>query len=86
MMIATTLAALFTVVAIATVLSLIDSWIRGHAGLRALLREQRLLDAGFVPQVEPSDMRLRAPVRRTLASATRPYARHTPLAVMQQAG
>ena len=83
MMIALTLAALFTVVAIATGLSLIDSWLRGRADLRVLLIRKRLLDAGFMPEVEASEVRLRAPARRTLAAATRPYARRTPIALMQ---
>lgn len=86
MMIAMTLTALFTVVAIATGLSLFDSWLRGRADFQALLREKGLLDAGFVPQVEASDVRLRLQPRRTLAAATRPYARRVPVTVLQQAG
>lgn len=86
MLIAATLTALISIIAIATGLSLLDSWLRGRADLRSLLREKRLLDAGFVVQVEAKEVRLRAPARRTLAAATRPYARRLPLAAIQQAG
>lgn len=86
MMIAMTITALITIIAIATALSLLDSWLRGRADLRLLLREKGLLDAGYVPQVEASEVRLRAPPRRTLAAATRPYARRVPLPAIQQAG
>ncbi|MHA7818833.1 MAG: hypothetical protein ACX930_04195 [Erythrobacter sp.] len=85
-MIAMTLIALFTVVAIATGLSLVDSWLRGRAEFRSFLREKRLLDAGFVPQVEASDVRMRLQPRRTLAAAARPYARRIPLTTLRQAG
>lgn len=85
-MIAMTLIALFTVVAIATGLSLVDTWLRGSADFKALLRQKKLLDAGFVPQVEASDVRLRPLPRRTLAAAARPYARRVPLTGHRQAG
>lgn len=78
-MLALTLAALFTVTAIATVLSLVDSWLRGLGAYEGLIRERALLKAGFVPQVEARDVRLRRRSRHTIASASRPYARHTPL-------
>lgn len=84
-MIAMTLIALFTVVAIATCLSLVDTLIRGSAEFRALLRQKNLLDAGFVPQVEAKYVRLRSNPRRSLAAAARPYARRVPLPVIQQA-
>ena len=93
-MIAVTLSVLFVVVSVATILSLMDSWIRGRSTFGALRREQALLDAGFVPQVEASDIRLRrrssgsfgakAPPRRTLASARR--GRRASLASVQLAG
>jgi len=85
-MIALTIACLFTVAAIATVLSLLDTWFRGRGAYRVLKREQALLRAGFVPQVHAHEVRLRAPARRTLSSATRPYARRLPLPVNQLAG
>ncbi len=86
MMIATTLAALFTIVTIATALSLVDSWIRGRSAYAGLKREKMLLEAGFVPQVQAREVRLRRPARRTLAAATRPYARRVPLTNLELSG
>lgn len=85
MMIALTLGGFFTIVTIATGLSLLDSWLRGRAGFRALIREKGLLDAGFVPQVQAQEVRLRTPPRRSLVAASRPYARRVPLPVIRQA-
>lgn len=85
-MIAMTLTALFSVIAVATALSLLDSWLRGRADFQSLMREKGLLDAGFVPQVEAHEVRLRPQPRRSLAAATRPYARRLPIATLQQAG
>jgi hypothetical protein len=85
-----TLTCLFAVAAIATGLSLLDSWLRGSSAYRVLKREQALLDAGFVPQVGAYEVRLRKearkPARRTLAAATRPNARRLPLPATQIAG
>ena len=78
-MIAATITALTLIVAVATGLSLVDSWMRGRQVYAVLKREKALLDAGFLPQVHAHETRLRKPARRTLASATRPYARRTPL-------
>ncbi|EAQ29656.1 30S ribosomal protein S2 [Erythrobacter sp. NAP1] len=90
MMLAMILTALFTVTAIATGLSLIDSWIRGSSAYGVLRREQALLDAGFVPAVEARDTRLRRPAssqpRRTVASAMRSHGRKRALASLQLAG
>ena len=93
-MIAVTLSVLFVVVSVATILSLADSWIRGRSAFGVLRREQALLDAGFLPQVEASEIRLRrpssnafgskVPARRTLASARR--GRRASLASVQLAG
>ena len=86
MMLAAILTALFAITAVATGLSLIDSWIRGRSAYGVLRREQALLDAGFVPQVEASEVRLRAQTsqtrnasRRTLASVSRTRTRRLPL-------
>ena len=94
MMIAMTLAALITLVAIATGLSLLDSWIRGRSAYGVLRRERDLLKAGFVPQVDASEVRLRGPApsavfaraqtsrstaRRSVAGATRGRERAIPL-------
>ena len=82
-MIALALTALFTISATVIGLSLLDSWLRGRSEFAALRREQMLLKAGFVPQVQASQVRLRRPARRTLAAATRPYARRLPLPTVQ---
>lgn len=94
MIIALTVAALFTVVAIATMLSLVDSWIRGSSAYGVLRREQTLLEAGFVPQIEASETRMRptasetafnraqtsrSTARRSVAGATRGRERAIPL-------
>ncbi len=80
MMLALTLTALFAIAAAMTGLSLLDSWLRGKMVYRGLKREKALIDAGFVPQVQAREVRLRRPARRrTLAAATRPYSRRTPL-------
>lgn len=78
-MIALIATSLFVVAAIATGLSLTDSWLRGRNAYRILKREQALLKAGFIPQVHAHEVRLRQPARHTLASATRPFARRLPL-------
>lgn len=83
MLITMTISALFTIVAVATVLSLIDSWLRGRSAYAGLRREKALLDAGFVEQVEPRETRLRRPRRQTLAGATRSRARRTPALAAQ---
>lgn len=85
-MIALIATCLFIVASVATGLSLLDSWLRGKAAYRAVKREQALLRAGFVPQVHAHEVRLRRPARRTLAAATRPYARRLPLPVTRIAG
>lgn len=82
-MIAMTLSVLFTIVAIATVLSLIDSWIRGRSEFAALSHERALLNAGFVPEVEPREVRLRRSRPVTLASVSRRSARRTPSLAVQ---
>lgn len=75
-MIATAIAALVTIAAIATFLTLVDSWLRARHALASIRRERALLTAGFVPEVEHREMRLRrsrarAP-RPSLASVDRP--------------
>lgn len=77
--------ALIAITAVATGLSLIDSWLRGRGAYRVLRRERALLKAGFVPQVHAHEVRLRKPAQRTLAAASRPYARRVPLAAIQTA-
>ncbi|QIQ86524.1 hypothetical protein [Erythrobacter sp.] len=67
-MIATAIAALVTIAAIATILTLVDSWLRARHALASIRRERALLAAGFVPEVEHREMRL----RRSRARALRP--------------
>ena len=83
-MLALTLIGLFGVVAIATGLSLVDTFLRARGAFRTLQREHRLLKAGFVPQVHAHELRLRSPARRTLPSVGRPHVRRLP--VKQLAG
>ncbi len=85
-MLALTLTCLFAIVTIATGLSLIDSWLRGRDAYLVLKREKALLNAGFIPQVHAHEVRLRTPARRTVAAASRPYARRLPLPTTQLAG
>ena len=82
-MIAMTLSTLFAIVAIATALSLIDSWIRGRSAYAGLRREQALLDAGFVPEIEPGEVRLRRSRPRSVAGAMRGTGRRAPVLAMQ---
>lgn len=86
-----TLITLIVIAAIATGLSLLDSWLRGRVAFRVLRHERALLKAGFVPQIPTQHVRLRKPVRRGLASATRPYSSRipqskTPLPAIELAG
>ena len=76
-MIAFTLAALFAVVATASALALADSWLRGQYAFRNITRERALLNAGFVPMVEASEVRLRSNTRYAIA-ATRPLPQQLP--------
>ena len=85
MILTLTLIALFSIAAVATGLSLLDSWVLGRDTYASLKREQELLEAGFLPQVQSYHVRLRKPARRTVASATRPYARRLPLPVVKTA-
>lgn len=76
-MIALSLATLFAIVAISTAIALTDCWLRGRLAYTRLNRERALADAGFVPMVETSDIRLRGRVR-VAPAATRPFARRLP--------
>lgn len=77
-MIATTLAVLFSVVAIATILALVDFWLRANSAYASLKRHSALSRAGFVPQMEAQFVNLR-PVNAMRASgSTRLYATRLP--------
>lgn len=75
-MIAFTIAAFLIVTAIATGLTLADSWLRARHALAALRRERALLAAGFVPEIDHREMRLRRAAMRaqrpSLPSRQRP--------------
>lgn len=62
-MITLALSALLAAVMIATVLTLIDNFVRGRYVFEALYEERALLDAGFVPMATASETRVRQPVR-----------------------
>ena len=71
-MITFALSALLAAVTIATVLTLIDNFVRGRLVFEALREERALLDAGFVPMATASETRVRQPVRfDALATPTR---------------
>lgn len=76
-MIALTLTALFVTVAIATLITLADCWLRGRAAFAILSRERALAQAGFVPMAESSEIRLRGR-KRSAPAATRPFAQRLP--------
>lgn len=78
-MIALTLAVLFSTLAVVTLLSLIDSWLRGRSTFAALKRERALAKAGFVPMVEAQETRLRD-IHRTSRAANRSLIRRLPQA------
>lgn len=65
MMIAMTITCLFVIAAVATTLSLLDTWVQARTAFWDVYREKRLLDAGFIPQVDAQDTRLRQPLHRT---------------------
>ena len=75
-MIALTIAALFTVICLATALTLVDFWLRGRSAYGSLRRQSELLKAGFVPQVEAKVVRLRPNAPRF--AAIRPLHREAP--------
>ncbi len=77
-MIALLLAGLFIVAALSTSVSLADSALRSRNAFKALKRERALVKAGFVPQVEAQQVRLRHSTSGYRGSATRPFARRLP--------
>jgi len=77
------LTALLSITALVVVVSLIDSFVRGRHVMIALKRERALAIAGFVPQADACDVRLRRPAVLS-ASAVRPFARRTPRSMCPQ--
>lgn len=77
-MIAITVATLFTVIALATGLTLVDCWLRARGAYASLKRHRALVKAGFIPQVEAQYIRLRPAASRFAPEATRPFAQRLP--------
>jgi len=57
------IAALLMIVALASIATLIDCWIRGRYIFESLKNESDLLDAGFVPVIAPKEQRVRQQMR-----------------------
>ncbi|MDC8755794.1 hypothetical protein OIK40_14180 [Erythrobacter sp. sf7] len=55
---------LFVAVAVAALLTLVDTALKARRAYDGLMREKALMDAGFVMQVAPREVRLRAADRR----------------------
>ena len=62
MTIAITAVCFFVIAALVSGLSLLDTWVKARAAFWSVFRQQQLLDAGFMPQVEASEVRLRQPL------------------------
>jgi len=77
MMIAMTITCLFVIVALVAGLTLLDTWMQARTAFWNVFREQELLDAGFIPQVEASELRLRQPRHRTAKRTSAPRIRQS---------
>ena len=55
--------------ALVALLSLTDTWMKAREAFWAVFEERRLLDAGFVPQVEASELRMRRPLHKNARRA-----------------
>lgn len=84
-MIALFITSLFFVTSVAVLCSLADSWMRASGAYRLLMRERALLDAGFVPQIDANETRLRTGSRRTIVIANRPHPRRRSVGVIRAA-
>ena len=75
MTLAIAITCLFVIAALATGLTLLDTWVQARVAFWRVYRERELLDAGFVPQIEARETRLRQPLhraaRRTSLNRTR---------------
>ncbi len=77
-MIALAIATLVLVVTLATALTLVDFWLRARSAYASLRRQERLLKAGFVPQVEAKVVRLRSATIAVGPGASRAFATRLP--------
>lgn len=73
-MITMTIAALVSVITIATALTLIDFALRARSAYVSLKRQGQLAAAGFVPQVDAQVVRLRPSTHRAALAPARPIA------------
>lgn len=55
--------AFVTLVAVTSVITLADCWVRGKYTLESLKEERALLEAGFLPMAQPKEQRLRQSLR-----------------------
>ena len=62
---------LFATAALAAALTLIDTALKARRTYDRLLREKALMDAGFMMQIEPREVRLRPAPRREAAMRAR---------------
>lgn len=74
-MIAMTITCLFVIAALAASLTLLDTWLQARSAFWSVFRERQLLDAGFIPQVEASETRLRQPLHRSAPRTSKRRAR-----------
>lgn len=77
-MIAFATATLILVVALAAGLTLVDFWLRATSAYRSLRRQSRLIEAGFVPQVDARVVRLRSATIGMGYGPSRPFATRLP--------
>lgn len=63
-MLALAITLLLVLAAVTAVLSLFDSALKARRAYSALMREKALMDCGFVMQVAPRELRLRAAARQ----------------------
>lgn len=71
-MLAISITVALSLAAFVAVLSLTDTWMKARAAFWAVFEERELLDAGFVPQIEASELRVRRPLHKTARRAPQP--------------
>ena len=83
-MLALTIYALFAVVGIASVVTLIDCWVRARFVIGSIHREKALVEAGYtaLPELDLEEMRTRKVEPMSfgaVAAFSRPSRQHSPL-------
>ena len=71
-MLAISITLALSLAALVALLSLTDTWMKARQAFWAVFEERELLDAGFVPQVEASELRVRRPLHKTAQRAPQP--------------